>query len=955
MTALHTVTIHARWIEDSHVFIRGIGSEGQELQPEAVRTILFSWHAESFYGALVPVTEQRHQKGLLLDASLALDFFASPIVLEHAYVTWDDTAAALIRLAPVLSTALTEGLYAPDPLEWDQERSRWTLLDLPEHLSADDLPLANDWLSVALQNLLRDKHDIRQAWERLVSAYPLLQVTNHDREKWLDEEWLVAVGWKQDSAPFRTCLKLDEPVFGTGSWKLSIWLQDRDQDDLLIASTQTGEALDEPFPPHWGDWLDRVEKDVQRWIKLLPGLAGDDSERPLRTTLDDEMAWSLLAEGSIRLAEAGYILFLPGWWEKLKKSHLGLKASIAPHMGTAQDSLLGVNSIMQFDWKLAVDDVELTDEEFSQLLAQKKRLAYIRGRWVQVDQELMRRVQQVISTAQKKNGLTFRDVLEMHLLGTLPDELGDGQHAEDLTSILQIKVELNQHLTQMMEQLTTQEHMPTIEPPDTFHGTLRNYQLAGSSWLAFLRRFGLGGCLADDMGLGKTVQFIAYLLHLKEQERQGAPAQAPALLICPTSVLGNWQKELQRFAPRLNVHLHYGTQRAREADFASSIQGADLVLTSYTLAHLDTDELASVYWNTICLDEAQNIKNVHTKQAQSIRRLDGHHRIALTGTPIENRLTELWSIFDFLNPGYLGSLRAFQHRFVVPIEKNNDSRSIEGVQRLVRPFLLRRVKTDPTIQLDLPEKNEAKEYVSLTAEQAALYENIIQDMFSRIESASPMERRGLIFAVLTKLKQLCNHPALLLREKNIQWRGRSHKVERLLEQIEELRQEGEQCLIFTQFVDMGNLLQTILREERKESVFFLHGGVPKGKRDEMIAHFQDQSLPPEKRCGIFLLSLKAGGTGLNLTAANHVFHVDRWWNPAVENQATDRAYRIGQTRNVQVHKFITLGTLEERIDEMLERKQGINDQIMNGGENWITELSTNELRELFSLRREWIE
>ncbi|MGE5702562.1 MAG: DEAD/DEAH box helicase, partial [Clostridia bacterium] len=293
--------------------------------------------------------------------------------------------------------------------------------------------------------------------------------------------------------------------------------------------------------------------------------------------------------------------------------------------------------------------------------------------------------------------------------------------------------------------------------------------------------------------------------------------------------------------------------------------------------------------------------------------------------------------------------------FVAPIEKSNDTRLISEVQRLVRPFLLRRVKTDPSIQLDLPDKNEAKVYVSLTAEQAALYEGIIQDMFTRIETASAMERRGLIFSVLTKLKQLCNHPALLLKENGGKWRDRSNKIERLLEQIDELRQEGEQCLIFTQFVEMGHLLQTILQEERGEPVLFLHGGVPKAKRDEMIARFQDETLPSDERPGIFLLSLKAGGIGLNLTAANHVFHIDRWWNPAVENQATDRAYRIGQKRNVQVHKFVTLGTLEERIDEMLERKQGISEQIISGGEGWITELSTDELRELFALRREWVE
>jgi SNF2 family DNA or RNA helicase len=336
--------------------------------------------------------------------------------------------------------------------------------------------------------------------------------------------------------------------------------------------------------------------------------------------------------------------------------------------------------------------------------------------------------------------------------------------------------------------------------------------------------------------------------------------------------------------------------------------------------------------------------------------LQGDHRIALTGTPIENRLTELWSILDFLNPGYLGSLREFSHRYVAKIEKTKDVAAIGQVQKLIRPFLLRRVKKDPAIQLDLPDKNEMKAYVSLTTEQASLYENYIQDMFAKLERLKAMERRGLILAALTKLKQVCNHPALLLKE-GVQTHtlGRSNKVERLLDMVNELRQEGDRCLIFTQFVETGHLLQNILQKELKEKVQFLHGGTPRAERERMIDTFQDESPDLENGSGIFLLSLKAGGTGLNLTAANHVFHFDRWWNPAVENQATDRAFRIGQTRHVQVHKFVTLGTLEERIDEMIERKQGLSQQIVGGGEGWITELSTDDLHDLFSLRRDWVE
>jgi SNF2 family DNA or RNA helicase len=607
---------------------------------------------------------------------------------------------------------------------------------------------------------------------------------------------------------------------------------------------------------------------------------------------------------------------------------------------------------MQFDWKLAVGDLELTEEEFRQLLEEKRKLIQIRGNWIQLDPLFMAQVEQIMKQVQKKQGLSFRDVLELHFAGDAGGLLPAEDDPEAMRYI-EMEVELNEQLRHMVDQLTQAESIPTIQPPPSFQGSLRHYQVDGISWLLFLRRFGLGGCLADDMGLGKTIQWITYLLTVKENEKP----DTPSLLVCPTSVLGNWQMELKRFAPSLKVHLHYGPQRLKGPAFNEEVVGkVDLVLTSYTLSHLDEVELGSIAWNSICLDEAQNIKNAYTKQASAIRRLDGYHRIALTGTPIENRLTELWSIFDFANPGYLGTVREFTHRYVNAIEKTRDSETIGKVQKLIRPFLLRREKKDPAIQLDLPEKNESKTFISLTAEQGSLYENYIQDMFDRLDKLSAMERRGLILAALTKLKQVCNHPALLLKEGiHAPWSGRSNKLERLLEMVQELRQEGDKCLIFTQFVETGNLLQHVLQQELGEKVLFLHGGTPKNGRDEMIAHFQDVSQPVDEQRNVFILSLKAGGIGLNLTAANHVFHYDRWWNPAVENQATDRAFRIGQTRHVQVHKFVTLGTLEERIDEMIERKLGLSQQIVGSGENWITELSTDELRDLFSLRREWVE
>ena len=580
---------------------------------------------------------------------------------------------------------------------------------------------------------------------------------------------------------------------------------------------------------------------------------------------------------------------------------------------------------------------------------QKKRLIYIRGKWIQLDPAYLEQIRAAMRQVEKKKGLSFRDVLEMHLLASNGEDEANTGAIDEHKDALQIRVELNSNLRSLMKQLNQTKSIPLVEQINGLEANLRHYQVEGVSWLLFLRQMGLGGCLADDMGLGKTIQFISYLLKVKEH--RASETESPSLLICPTSVLGNWQKELARFAPTLNVHLHYGPQRAKGETFPASFQGADLVITSYNLAQLDEEDLCSVSWNALCLDEAQNIKNAYTKQSQAIRRITAQQRIALTGTPIENRLTELWSIFDYINPGYLGTLSHFNQKYVGPIEKNGDGAAVltSRVQRLIRPFLLRRVKKDPAIQLDLPDKYESKAYVSLTPEQGALYETVVQNMMEKIESLNGIEKKGVILATLTKLKQICDHPGLFLKEAGVGSGTRSAKLERLVEMIDELRSEGGSCLIFTQFVEMGHLLQAALEQELKEPVQFLHGGLNKSKRDAMIARFQDAALPEGERCHIFILSLKAGGTGLNLTAANHVFHFDRWWNPAVENQATDRAFRIGQNRDVQVHKFVTLGTLEERIDEMIERKQGLSDQIVGTGENWVTEMSTRRAPRAFCL------
>ncbi|CRF28700.1 helicase [Mycobacterium tuberculosis] len=956
-----SISVNVQWAPQGGFFLWGARHNGGICDAYDLRDWLFAWHAPSFYGTFIEVTELMNMEGVLLPALEALDYLTAPSTVLHQRLNFSRELEELMRLAPAIKEALTQGRFMPDFAKWKAGTLGWKLQLNEEAAALAASPAAELWMDRLIPAWIETDGVMRQSLEQLERSFPLLSRGKSAADLWMDEEdWLISIGWQSDGTPFRTCLKLEEPATSGGPWPLRVVLQDRGDKDVQYevepsaleawAAAEIDGAVTAGVPEAWRGHLGRAVRDAAKWRRIAPFLA--EGKEGLRSLLTPDEAWELLAKSSLRLVEAGCTVFLPAWWERIRKWRPRLKAQIKSSVGSGPQPMFGLGQLMQFDWKIALGDIELTEEEFRELLEQNRRLVQIRGQWVQLDPVHLAQLQSVMHQVQKNQGLSFRDVLELHLLNT-----SDGEEDNEFHRSLKMEVELNDQLLELVDLLNHAKRPPLTEPPDSFRGTLRPYQIEGISWLMFLRECGLGGCLADDMGLGKTIQMITYLLLLRERRlSEGTAEPSASLLICPTSVLGNWQKELQRFAPDLQVHLHYGPGRAKGKDFAESCRGSDLVLTTYTLAHLDETELSSLHWESICLDEAQNIKNAYTKQASSIRKLKGRHRIALTGTPIENRLTELWSIFDFLNPGYLGTLRDFTQRYVGAIERTQDQELIVKVQRLIRPFLLRRVKKDPSIQLDLPEKYEHKTYISLTTEQAALYESYIRDMFDRIDTLSSMERRGIILAALTKLKQICNHPALVAKESvRSPWRGRSNKVERLLEMVQELRQEGDKCLIFTQFVESGLLLKRVLEEELGGKVPFLHGGSSKTERDRMIEVFQNETEPDSTDSGIFLLSLKAGGTGLNLTAANHVFHFDRWWNPAVENQATDRAFRIGQTRHVQVHKFVTLGTLEERIDEMIDKKMGLSQQIVGSGEQWITELSTEDLKDLFSLRSEWVE
>lgn len=974
-----TITVHVNLSTYGDALIYGFSNQHTPLTGLYLKHRLFAWHEASFYGTELEVQHVQEMEVILLPAEHVIPFFAECRLLEHVEWVWGEQAAQIIQLAPSLDACIEERRYIPSFSAFQKGKLLWTWGDAV--LSDDTLALlkqANvdvslkEGLSAAFSATIFNRYyGTEETSADLRREFPLLYAKDHVSLGGLDRQaWLVAIGWKADTAPFRPVLQLLEPVEGESAWLLKLVLQDKlDQGTLApVRLSDNGEAFGS-WPAAWTAF---VNKRSAGWLEHLRAclpkdrLAGN-SEDVLSSPLSNEEAWRFLSTDSPRLLEAGWQVLLPAWWEAASKKKPRLRAKVsADTAGGTGKSLFGLDSLVDFDWRIAIGDTDLTENEFNELVARNERLVRFRGQWISLDPALLAQIRKAMASVDSSQGLSFQDVLQLHLLKSSEEAERSGtEQSPEESARIKLEVELNEHLLLLISQLGQQTGLPELAVPAGLKAELRVYQRDGYGWLAFLRRFGLGACLADDMGLGKTVQLIAYLLHLKETSDQHN--QMPSLIICPTSVLGNWQKEMSRFAPSLKVMLHYGSKRLSEEAFHEQMKQADVILTSYATSTLDQELLKPIIWSSICLDEAQNIKNAQTKQSASVRSLSAGHRIALTGTPIENRLSELWSIYDFINPGFLGNANAFNKRFSNAIEKEQDEQRTADLQKLVKPFMLRRKKKDPSIQLDLPEKNEMKTYIHLTAEQGALYNQAVNLLMERMQSLKGMERKGAILSALTQLKQLCDHPMLLTKEPitavstsaddgglDIETLiNRSAKLERLLAMVKELRDEGERCLIFTQYVGMGQLLQLVLRQELQEPVLYLNGSTSKSARDRMIEQFQSNTQPASEQPCVFILSIKAGGVGLNLTAANHVFHFDRWWNPAVENQATDRAYRMGQTRDVQVHKFISLGTLEERIDEMLDNKQQLSDNVITSSEGWITELSTEALKDLFTLRQEW--
>ncbi len=720
-------------------------------------------------------------------------------------------------------------------------------------------------------------------------------------QKWLQKFYL-------GEKTYQAILKIEEDEDEEGIFQLSFWV--KNQADKLSVPI----ALEEIFSDkkYQKERLEIVQ-DLALLSEYLPELKKYIQSKGKENILMDSEAFVKVFLETLPAFELlGIKIFLPKAMQRMARPQLSMRIQSEGSVGSS-GGYVNFANLLTFDWQIALGDTTVSPSEFEQMVGKLKGIVKINGEYVLIDEKELQAILKRLENPPKVN---TNDLLKAGL-------------SEDYQGA---KVALDKKAQALMRSLVENK---AVALPQNLQATLRPYQERGYAWMYKNTQVGFGSLLADDMGLGKTLQVISLLLKFKEEKRL---EKKKALVVVPTTLLGNWEREIQKFAPDLQALIYHGAKRTLDTE------NFEVILTSYGVARSDEKILSKINWGFLIIDEAQNIKNTQTAQTKTIKKIKSDVRIAMSGTPVENRLSEYWSIFDFTNKGYLDSLKRFKDEFIEPIEKERSQEHLDRFKKVTAPFILRRVKSDKSIIQDLPDKIETDQFCTLTTEQTALYQNVVDRSLEEIQKEDGMSRRGLIFQMMTALKQICNHPSQFLKENSIK-PELSGKTQVLLDLLDNIYENDEKTLIFTQYKEMGDLLEKLLKERYHQTPLWLHGGTSRKRRDEMVELFQNQAHQK-----IMLLSLKAGGTGLNLTAANNVIHYDLWWNPAVENQATDRAYRIGQQKNVMVYRMITQATFEESINAMIKSKKELADLTVSTGENWVTEMSNEDLKSIFSLR-----